>query len=734
MKRKFIAAFSALTMGISLFSAPLTASSLTLIEQPTAPLEPTDIIYESEGWLTLDSKPYKTSYAIGEELDLTGLTVGLEYGYGKDGLDVIYRNVSPYDKPDVFSVDTSEFDNTKAGTYNIYVDCIGEEELNRYRICGNHLPVTVTVSEKSKNLEECTKSFDALCKAKQPVDISGNQALLSFHLVRRQEGCVIDFSKMEWEITGDAEVTCDDGTLYSKYSNDSDPYAAGYCLITANSPGTVYVKGTHVDPGYSNTPFYFNLTVDESGNFSQDVSFDKPVFKTLAGDADGDGEFKVNDLISLQKWLMGKGKLENWKNADLNDDGKINVFDFCLMKRELLKIYPADDKILSTDLTIGMKSQSVKGAEADKEFILGQTEFALNLFKNTVSDEKNTFISPYSVMQALAMTANGADNNTKAEMEKVLGGMSIEKLNEYLYTQRTNQSNDENCKLNIANSIWYRNAPDLFTVLPEFLQKNADYYDASAYCSPFDDTTVKDINNWVSKKTDKMIPELINEIDPKTIMYLINAIAFDAEWECKYSGYDVSDHGRFTAYDGTSQKVRMMSSMESQYLEDENATGFYKNYKGGRYAFAALLPNEGMTVSEYINTLTPESLYNTLSNPQKKTVDAAIPKFSYDYDVEFKDILSKMGMSEAFDRKNADFTKMVISQYNVYINRVLHKTHIDVFEEGTKAAAVTAVEMARESCWLYDEAVHLNRPFVYCIVDTQTSLPVFIGAVTSIEN
>lgn len=569
------------------------------------PTDPTEyVIYESEGWVTIDSKPDKTSYTIGEELDLTGLKVGLEYGYGKDGLDVIYRNTSPFDYPDVFSVDTSEFDSTKAGTYNIYVDCIGEYELDHYRVCGNHVSVPVTVSEN--------------------------------------------------------------------------------------------------------------------------------IQKTLPGDADGDGEFHLNDLIVLKKWLTGSGKLSNWKNADLFEDGKINVFDFCMMKRELLKIYPADDKILATDLTIGMKSQSVTGAEADEEFILGQTEFALNLFKNTVSDEKNTFISPYSVMQALAMTANGADKNTKAEMEKALGGISIEKLNEYLYTQRTSQPNNEKCKLNTANSIWYRDDAERITVLPEFLQTNADYYDASAYSAPFDDSTVKDINTWVNQKTDKMIPQLLDEIPNNIVMYLINAVVFDAKWESPYSKYDVSSQN-FTAADGSIQKADMMMSLDYRYIEDENATGLYKYYKGRRYAFAALLPKEGMSVTEYINTLTPESLYNTLSDIKNVSVETGIPKFSYDYDIKLNDTLKKMGMPEAFTQA-ADFSKMAQTRTGLlYISEVLHKTHIEVAEEGTKAAAVTSVAMTDECCPMIEKSVILNRPFVYCIVDTQTNLPVFIGAVTSIE-
>ena len=591
--------------------------------------------------------------------------------------------------------------------------------------------------DQQKNLEEYTKNYDSMSKITHPVAFSENQALITFQLMVQKDGCVISSDKVKWTVSGTADVTYDSDEFIKSISYDEN-YASAYCLINANSPGTVNIKATEFNPfnGREVHTFFINLNVDENGKFDGTVNYDDPdkeipteatdSSESLLGDANNDGYFNLNDIVMLQKYLTGMGKLTNWKNVDFYEDGKINILDLCTMKRVLMK----ENAISAHNLTFGIKSEEVKGAEADDKFILGQTEFALSLLKNTAEDKTNTLISPYSIMQALAMTANGADNETLAEMEKALGGLSIEKLNEYLYTWRTSQPDSKDCKLKTANSVWYRNDANLITVLPEFLQTNADYYNASAFSAPFDDSTVNDINTWVSQKTDKMIPKLLDNIDVNAVMYLINAVTFDAKWQ---SPYDEAVNGKFTAFDGSVQKAEMMYSNENYYLEDENASGFLKYYKDGRYAFAALLPNEEISLSEYIDSLTPESLYNTLSNPQNVTVEAGLPKFSYDYDIELKDTLSKMGMPVAFTT-DADFSKMAETNTGfLNISKVLHKTHIDVFEEGTKAAAVTSTEM-KAGCPMIEKTVILNRPFVYCIVDTQTSLLVFIGTLTSIPN
>lgn len=451
------------------------------------------------------------------------------------------------------------------------------------------------------------------------------------------------------------------------------------------------------------------------------------------GDVNGDGELSVLDIVMMQKWILGAGELTVAQAADFNDDGDVDIFDLALMKRELVAqqqpILPPILEIKATNLMADMENvEFVAGMPADEAFVLGQTKFALSLLQNTAKENVNTLVSPYSVVQALGMTANGAAGDTKTEMEQTIGSMAIENLNEYLYTQRMEQPNEENCKLTTANSIWFRDDAERISVYPAFLQTNANYYQADAFAAPFDQTTVDDINTWVDNNTDHMIPTLLEELKDEDVMCLINAVVFDAKWAEPFYQEYVGKHD-FTAYNGTVQTAEMMYGDTYYYLQDEHAEGFYKYYKGKRYAFAALLPEEDMTVTEYINTLTPESLHETLANPARTKINIGIPKFSYDYDISLVEPLATMGMPTAFDEDNANFSEMAKTDMDaLWIGDVIHKTHIDVFEGGTKAAAVTGVIMnAPTAVPTPPKEVILDRPFVYCIVDTETSLPIFIG-------
>ena len=361
------------------------------------------------------------------------------------------------------------------------------------------------------------------------------------------------------------------------------------------------------------------------------------------------------------------------------------------------------------------------------------TDFAIRLFKASEENGKNTLISPLSVLCALAMTANGAEEETLAQMEEVLG-MTTEELNLYLYSYMQNLPQGEKYKLSLANSIWFTE-DERFTVNQDFLQTNANYYGADIYKAPFDKQTLKDINNWVKQNTDEMIPEILDQIPAEAIMYLVNALAFEAEWSEIYEKHQVKD-GEFTKEDGTKQDVKFMYGSEGTYLEDEKATGFMKRYKGGKYAFVAMLPNEGVSVSKYIASLDGESLNALLANPQYATVHTSIPKFETEYKVEMSEILKSMGMTEAFDMYNADFEGLGTSTGgNIYISRVLHKTFISVGEKGTKAGAATIVEMKDGAAAEPTEPkeVYLDRPFVYMLVDCENNIPFFIGTMMDVN-
>lgn len=363
------------------------------------------------------------------------------------------------------------------------------------------------------------------------------------------------------------------------------------------------------------------------------------------------------------------------------------------------------------------------------------TDFAIRLLQESLKEGKNTSVSPLSVLSALAMTANGASGETRAQMEATFG-MPIEQLNCYLYSYVKNLPQGEDYQLKLANSIWFT-ADERFSVKQDFLQQNADYYGAGIYQSEFNKKALQDINGWVKEKTDGMIPEIIDEIPEHAVMYLLNALAFDAKWQEAYKETQVRD-GVFTLEgDGKhKQNVSYMYGEETVYLEDELATGFLKYYKDGKYAFVAMLPKENVTVAEYVASLDGTHVKQLLEGKADITVDTAIPKFEAEFQVELSDVLKNMGMKDAFDENRADFSGIGrYDGYEIYINQVLHKTYLSVGEQGTKAGAATAVEMVERSSLAPEpnKQVYLERPFVYLLIDCETNIPFFMGTMMNVN-
>jgi len=388
----------------------------------------------------------------------------------------------------------------------------------------------------------------------------------------------------------------------------------------------------------------------------------------------------------------------------------------------------------AADLMSGISPEKVNVRPADDAFKSAMADFSVELFKKSVSGQDNSLISPLSVMLALAMAANGASGETRSQMEALLGGGApLSELNEYLYSYAKNLPSEAKSKLDIANSIWFKDTKSL-QVEPGFLQINADYYDAAAYKAPFDASTERAVNDWVKKSTDGMIDKILapNEITDYCLI-LLNAITFEAEWQSVYFKENINKD-TFTNAAGARSSVDFMNSRESLYLDDGMATGFIKPYNGGNYSFAALLPNEGVDIGDYIKSLTGAGFLKTLNGAQDAVVNASMPKFKYDYTITMNDALKALGIPDAFDVEKADFTKMATSaDGNIYIDKVLHKTFISVDELGTKAGAVAMVAMAPGSAPLQIiKNVTLDRPFVFAIIDNATDLPVFIGAVMAV--
>ncbi|NLC67045.1 MAG: serpin [Clostridium sp.] len=370
-----------------------------------------------------------------------------------------------------------------------------------------------------------------------------------------------------------------------------------------------------------------------------------------------------------------------------------------------------------------------KDGGAKKEEI---TDFALKLLSENFEKE-NILISPLSIVSALAMVANGANNQTLSEMEKVLNS-DIQELNDYLKAYKAYLPNNKKYEVSLANSIWFKDDKNL-NVKEEFLNINKDYYDASVYKTPFDKKAKDDINAWVNLKTKGMIETLLAEPPSEdTIMYLINALSFDAEWEDIYHETQIYP-GEFNVENGNKEPAEFMSSSEHIYLENENVTGFMKPYKDSKYAFVAMLPRENIQMADLLKSIEAKDILSLIENKKDNKVYTEIPKFSVDYSTMLNDSLQSLGIINAFDSEKADFTG--IGKYNdknIYISRVIHKTKIEVNEKGTKAGAVTAVEMDTTSAPIEEpKEVVLDRPFIYMIVDTEENLPLFIGSLMNVN-
>ncbi|MDD4291333.1 MAG: serpin family protein [Clostridia bacterium] len=379
-----------------------------------------------------------------------------------------------------------------------------------------------------------------------------------------------------------------------------------------------------------------------------------------------------------------------------------------------------NDQILySTDLMKEVYANEINDIDISKEFIAGYVDFAFELFREQ-KIEGNSLISPLSIMLALAMTANGAVGDTQTEMLEVLSdGMSMQQLNDCLYSYVNSLPSNDSDKLSIANSIWFRK--DGIYVLKSFLQTNADYYGAQAYAADFDRKTVDDINAWVNKKTDGMVGKIIEDIDSSTVMFLINALLFDAEWETKYTkGSTVSD--TFYNQNGSEVTTDFLCSSE-KIAYTKTCVRLTKMYKNGNYSYVALMPNQNVGLDEFMQSIDYE-YYCTIMNSVGCEATVRIPKYENEYDTSLKDCLYNMGMVRSFGAC-ADFTGMS-AEGGLFISDVIHKTHIVFDEAGTKAGAVTAVIMSKTSM-PSEKPVYFNRPFVYFIVDNTTKLPIFVG-------
>lgn len=365
--------------------------------------------------------------------------------------------------------------------------------------------------------------------------------------------------------------------------------------------------------------------------------------------------------------------------------------------------------------------------QAYEKFTQAASSFAANLLKETGTEGKNTLLSPLSAYFSLAMVQNGAAGTTAQEMKKALGGgvVSADNINacsNYLI-QRLTAFNGENGSLALANSLWAAQGLD---VLRGFLQKNANFYSADVFRADFSaPSAAQDINSWVSYRTGGIINQLVDKTQESDAMYLLNTIALEDLWATGYTSGHVSP-GTFRLQDGTERKDISFLDGTERYIHSDSAQGYIKNLKTLPCRFVAVLPNEGISLRDYIKALDEKEL-STLFSSDSATgfANTRTPVFQFDFDISLKTPLQNLGIKSAF-AQDADFTR-ISSKGELRLSDVVQKTYIELGPQGVKAGAATQAEIS-QGAQEAENTVVLDRPFLFMIVDNESNVPVFMGA------
>ncbi|MFO7767467.1 MAG: serpin family protein [bacterium] len=360
-------------------------------------------------------------------------------------------------------------------------------------------------------------------------------------------------------------------------------------------------------------------------------------------------------------------------------------------------------------------------------------EFGLKLFQavSEAEGDKNVFLGPLSVSMALGMTLNGAEGTTYEAMQQTLelAGLTEEEINaSYQSLIELLTTVDPRVIFEIANSIWYREG---FPIAPDFAERNQEYFDAVVQGLDFNaPSAVETINGWVDEKTHGKISEIVEEIDPLTMLYLINAIYFKGTWTYQFDPDDTCERP-FTRTDGTIVHVPTMKlEREIPVYQDERVVAVDLPYGGELFSMSLLMPATGGHIDSLIARLdTARWSEITAGFTETDPGFLTLPKFTAEYEISLKDVLTDMGMGIAFAEGLADFDRMweqgaTAPAEELYISEVKHKTFVQVDEEGTEAAAVTSVEVGVTSM---PPSIQFNRPFIYVIRERTSETILFIG-------
>ena len=369
-------------------------------------------------------------------------------------------------------------------------------------------------------------------------------------------------------------------------------------------------------------------------------------------------------------------------------------------------------------------------SSVDEKIIYASNEFAFSLFKEVIDEEEDTniLISPLSVSYALGMTYNGAREQTKTDMGTTLGYGSLtdQEINESYRKMTTSLTTlDPLVIFEIANSIWIRNG---FPAEQNFIDLNQEYFDAEVANLDFSDENSADIiNAWVSDKTHEKIESIVDPpISPTTVMILINAIYFNGTWTYEFDPDNTFEDAFTTSHNQVVQTDFMSESAEYSCMINDVFSAVDLPYGNQDYSMTLFKPRRGKTLDNFLTIFTRENFNSWMSSFEIDSISLKLPKFKFGYGIKLNDALSALGMGIIFTPGLANFNG-IAAGWQLFISKVLHKTFIQVDEEGTEAAAVTAVfvELSANPEMPYS----FNEPFVFVIHEKSTDAILFIGKV-----
>lgn len=375
-----------------------------------------------------------------------------------------------------------------------------------------------------------------------------------------------------------------------------------------------------------------------------------------------------------------------------------------------------------------------------KDLVAGNNQFALDLYQTIRDSDGNLFYSPYSISLALAMTYAGARGNTAQEMAQTLNfnlpdeqlHPAFNQLDLALHSRGENIPEEEEGRtfeLNIVNSLWGQEG---YTFLPEFLDLLAQHYAAGLNLLDFagaPEASRQIINEWVMEQTNDRIEDLIppGAIDALTRMVLVNAIYFNAAWASPFE-QELTQQADFHLLDGTTVDTPMMNQTKIYgYAVGQGFQAVELPYYGHETSMVILHPDLE-NFKEFESSLSAERINEILAELNSTNLNFSMPKFEFDMNLPVANELRVLGMVDAFQPGQADFSGMD-GTHDLYIQDVLHKAFVSVDEEGTEAAAATAVVVGVTSMPADPMDVKIDSPFIFLIRDIESGSILFLGRV-----